>query len=245
MSTPDHEQLISAAVELLTSALSGSYKVFDNSLSQTAEQGDRIRREYLTGDLMSYHASTLQKIIDMRADNLYYWHYLIIDRIVRKDVLLNEEFVSDYLNLSHCIKETDLNARTAKAIIAFASLEHYENLTPNDLAHDYPEQRIAQGTAILATVSRMVESGIEGIVSTAPFTNHDPAITSVTESFSDNLIHYIRDDRLRNLLTDDDSDPEAITKVITDRDLFNYDDIIAILEAQRDNPAPVLREGVL
>lgn len=245
MNNPDHERLVSTTVELLTSTLRGSYKVFDNDMSQTAAQGDRIRHEYLTGDLRNYHASTLQKIIDMRADNLYYWHYLIIDRIVRKDVPLNEEFVSDYLNLSHCIKDTDLNARTAKAVTAFASLRHYENLTPNDLTHDYPEQRIAQGTAILATVSRMVESGIEGIVSTAPFASPDAAITSVVEDFSDSIVHYISDERLRNLLTNDSIDPADIAKVITDRDLFTYDDILSILDAQQTNPATALHEGIL
>jgi hypothetical protein len=253
----EHERLVATAARLLANALHGAYAGYnthydkmDAEDDQKPSEGDLTRLNYLITGFRNYSSSTLRKIISMRTDNLYYVHYSIIDLIIRGEVPVHESFVNDYLHFTHCFETTVILNRITQAVLALESFSYYDGMVPQYLGHEYPVQRIEQGTAILTIVSHMkqaVSSGAtkEELLSGALFKTPHEALSAIVENHSNDVVLYIKNENLRSLLVNPEADLEGITKLTTERNIFNGDDIIAVLDAQKTNPAPAVSDGTL
>jgi hypothetical protein len=107
--------------------------------------------------------------------------------------------------------------------------QQYEGLAPIDEHGTYPDERLEQCTQITDIILAMIE---------VPLSDDSLSYTDDKDEWTP----FIMDEKLRTLLLASEYDRTTVFGLITERRLFNADDITAILD-QKINPA--LAEGTL
>jgi hypothetical protein len=245
-----HAATVADAARAITGKLRGRYAVRKETYGQSDDSSDNDRQSYLSAGLKDYSTSTLQKIISMQSDAGVENHYNLIDLIIRGDLRVHDSFVNDYLHLADCFTTAIRYKRVAQAALAIEALSNYEGLAPYFPGEDYPAQRATHGTAIVSVTAHLraaITAGDlpEETLTREMFGSENEALADIIYDFSDAHLRIITDKRLRSLLTDPDYDPSSIAKIITERNLLDPDDIIAVLESQKDTPSQAVNEGIL
>lgn len=136
-----------------------------------------------------------------------------------------EEVINDWCMLYPTITPVMLKNELMRHLNA---LPHYEHLEPQDAGH-YPEKRANQGTAILRVTRHLNQNRVTTRVK-------DPADPT-------SVIEYIKDKKLRELLTTSD-DPCRLADLIIERNLTTTAQIKDMLATMGNLPA-TLTEGAL
>jgi hypothetical protein len=218
--------------------------------AQSDDESDRDRQRYLSAGLRDYSARTLHEIISMQNDPRAKDHYALIDYISRFGLLDNESFVIDYLHLADCFTTVVRYKRVTQAVLAINALSSYEGLAPHRPGDEYPEQRASHGAAIISVTAQLrgaiaAKDLPEDTLTRKTFTSGNEALADIIYDFSDGHMRIITDKNLRGLLTDPEYDSASVTKIITERNLINPDDIMAVLNSEKNNPSQAVNEGLL
>lgn len=136
-----------------------------------------------------------------------------------------EEVINDWCMIYPTLTPVMLKAELMRHINA---LPYYEGLEPQDAGH-YPEKRSNQGTATIRVTKHLKQ---HGVVTRAL----DPANP-------DSLIEYIKDRKLRDLLTTSD-DPCRLADIIIERKLTTAAQVKDMLSNMSSLPT-TLTEGAL
>jgi hypothetical protein len=137
-----------------------------------------------------------------------------------------EEVINDWCMLYPTITPVMLQNELMHHINA---LPYYEHLEPQNAGH-YPEKRINQGTAIIRVTKHLKQHGVTTSVKKDP--------TNLKSR-----IEYIKDRKLRDLLTTSD-DPCRLADLIIERKLTTAAQVKEMLATMGDLPT-TLTEGAL
>jgi hypothetical protein len=189
-------------------------------VSSSSEEAERYREHnfYVLSSIVlpRYSDATLHRLIAAAP---------VLETNLRQ-LLLMERVHEDYLNDWVTVELTALTEVRDTDPITMG-LRRYENLAPQrDGA--YPARRIEQVSALTRVTTHLIDLGygIEHGVN--------------DEGFN---IHYIEDTKLRELLTTH-KDPAAVAYLITERDIFDTDQITALLDTM-STTTNAIRNGVL
>lgn len=245
-----HATLVADTSRVITERLRGKYAVRKATYHRSDEECDNDRQSYLSAGITDYSTRTLQKLISMRSDAKIGDHYSLLDYIIRLGIHNDESFVIDYLHLAECFSTTIRYKRVAQSVLAIEALNSYEGLAPHCLGDDYPDQRANHGVAIISVTDHLRRSIAAGdlpeeTLTRKMFESENESLSDIIYDFSDAHLRIINDKKLRSLLTNPDYDPAAITKIITERNLISPDDIISVMESQRNNPSQAVSSGTL
>jgi hypothetical protein len=143
----------------------------------------------------------------------------------------SEETINDFMHAASVMNDTGMYYKEMKDYLI--SFEYYSELEPTKGGH-YPEERAHQITAITKVLRHM---------HTNPHNISD--IEMWHEFYNDGEweeVPYIKDDKLRALILTSAHDRDAIVDIITERSIFDADQIIEMLSA---NDTSALRAGNL
>lgn len=144
---------------------------------------------------------------------------------------LKEEACNDFMQVAGLMEVYHLSYDQKKEFLS--GLAHYEEL-PNFKEGHYPEERATAVVAIMKVVLHMHENP------------HNRDGLDIWEEFRDGKrlkkVPYLKDEKVRRLLTCATVDRDAVVDIITKRSLFDADQIVDMLTM---NDASALRDGNL
>jgi hypothetical protein len=142
-----------------------------------------------------------------------------------------EETVNDFLCAAEVMNGVGMYHKDMQAFAA--AFKRYTGLKPFENGH-YPEERASQITAISTVIQHMLENP------------HNLSDIDVWEEFMDEgewvEVPYLKDAKLRELIVTSEKDRDAIVNLITERSIFDADQIIELLTLSEQT---ALREGTL
>lgn len=150
----------------------------------------------------------------------------------RRSVLANglgdgwdEAMVNDFMNVVPIFEDNGYYYKQMKDFLI--GLEYVKELDGMNRGK-YPEERASQTTALIKVLAHMDKNphNIQGL---------DPWEQFHLEDYFEEA-PYIKDEKLRKLILSPDYDREAIVDIITERSIFDADQIIAMLEIRESGP---------
>lgn len=136
-----------------------------------------------------------------------------------------EDFLNDWCVLYPTISQFIHNKGLKRHINAFP---FYEHLEPQDAGH-YPDKRAIQATSIIRVTEHLKR--------------HNVSIKAVDPANADKSIDYIKDRKLRDLITTND-DPCRLADIIIERKLTTAAQVKDLIDTMRSLPTS-LTEGAL
>jgi len=243
----DRSLLVSEASNAIFEGLSKRY-------SKTAQYG-AIRLEEIALGIPTLSDATLRSILSMRGDPDFRLHCEVIEFAIDGSRTSDEAFVSDYLSLSHCFTTPEHWKRTVEVVLAFASFEFYEGMTPQREDFSCPKQRVDQCTAIITTTKKLREAykklyevHKDDVIDYFPLSreqfsgNRHGRFRYVVKDSGKTTVHTVSDNMLCTILTAHGTDLAGIANVISEQYLTNIRDI---LEMKNVSPAPAINSGIL
>lgn len=217
--THHDKSLVNNAAEWLTN----TSMRWHGSSSDPAHRNE-LRARYFndfTETLMGYAPATVQRL-----NQTFILHEadFIADSIVTHKE--TEETINDLIMLRKLIHGIDEIGFPGKRSLYLRGISHYEHMA-QQINGDYPERRLAQGTAILRVTAYLKSQGIK-----------NEAVEADGKRYA-----RITDPAIRTLLTTHE-DPTAFADLIINRNLTTGADIKNVLATMSTLPAP-LRTGSL
>lgn len=189
-------------------------------VSSSSEESERYREHnfHVLASIVlpRYSSATLHRLIDAAPVlETHLRHLLLMERV-------HEEYLNDWVTVELTtlteIMDTDPVIR---------GLRRYENLSPQR-AGSYPARRIEQVSALTQVTAHLIDLG------------HGIEYDVDDEGFN---IQYIEDPKLQTLVTTH-KDPSTVAELITQRSIFDTDQITALLDTM-NTTATAIRDGVL
>lgn len=190
----------------------------ESKASETSSQHyDRCRKV-----LSAYSPATLQRVREIAETAR---GYDLLEMISLDGV--PEDTANDYCTLSHVLEAEKMYKN--EGFRHLNALPHYKHLDPI-IAGDYPDKRLAKATAIIRVTKHLEMMGVD-VLAENPFGEDE------------SWIKFIPDEKLRDLLTTSD-DPEHTADIIIERNIFDEDEINAVLATMNETP-DALQNGTL
>lgn len=143
----------------------------------------------------------------------------------------SEENVNDYMSIAQAADELEMYYKEVKTFLI--SFEYFKEIKLDE-GEPYTEKRAKQVDALTRVLWHMYRNP------------HNLPDIDIWEEFKDQYgeweeVLYIKDEKLRSLITDTTQDLPAITDLITQRSILDADQIMEILSSD----TTALREGTL
>lgn len=144
----------------------------------------------------------------------------------------SEGNINDYMSIAQAADELEMYYKEVKLFLA--AFEYFKEIDPYE-GGPYPEKRAKQVDALTRVLWHMYRNP------------HNLPDIDIWEEFKDKHdeweeVPYIKDEKLRALILTSGHDRDAIVEIITERSVFDADQIMEMLSA---NDASALRAGNL
>lgn len=143
----------------------------------------------------------------------------------------SEDTINDFMHAASVMEDTGMYYKEMKEYLI--SFEYYSDLAPTKGGH-YPQERADQITALTKVLRHMFKNP-----------HNRPDIDMWKEFENDGEweeVPYLKDDKLRALLLTSGRNRDAIIDIITERSIFDADQIVGLLNM---SDSTVLKSGNL
>jgi hypothetical protein len=207
--TPEREKLLHSALRAVAGANFGSPDPTDDMISLTFDVRASCIEALSNRTLSLFLDPALSwRVVDTAAKGIFkHW---------------DDQMVSDFLPNAGVLQGDDaVNSSQLNTITRYLQvLKHYDGLAP--FGEQHAAERAQQVSAILKVTTHVVSNGSQDI--------RRAMSLDVEGDEGYRTVVYVNDDKLRDLLLGSAYDREAVVGIITQRNIYDADHIISLLD---------------